>query len=1062
MATQKKILFSVEIEGTEQAIKTQKQLAEAVKQVNEQLKNTEIGTSEYRKLETELGKLKNAQKDVADSQKVIQRELEVQASGGAKTYRALNAELVNLRKLYKELTEVERNSQIGADMRSQIQALDGELKDIDASIGQFQRNVGNYAQAFSPLRDIIAQSVPGFGQMAEGAERIKSGIGQVGQAASLSGKAIAGMFGAFQAISIILEGVQAMREFAKETNELRGNIQRLSGETGEAAAAATGRIIALGNTFKADQEELLRATTAISVNFGISYEEALNKIEQGYLAGADANGKFLDALTEFAPKAKGAGASADQLAIALTQAGLAGLQEEEVLEKIIQKSDNLEGKIGDLVDKTDELTKKQMQQLAVENEIAEGKVELSNTITKLFGTQNSFFDYLQNTGIKILNSWLKYVERIFATYNALTEAATALLNGNIFNVFKAFNEGYAGYLKQGEDLINQQKKIKDNAAAQQAQDIADKAKREQDERDQKDRDADAKRKQEEDDKNRKGQLDRIKKAQEEKNRLLKEESERQQEALKAEQQYNDERLQLLNELNKRLADGAIKAIQDKTAREVAEEDRRLEEVKEALVKQREEFIKTQAETRAALVQNIGKSAAEVRAFDAQAASDLLIQQQQTNAIIEQEEQRHELRLREIKNNATRQEATDRLARIRASIQATQEGFKVEANAAAVALNEAITEALQAGGTAAERGAAVVQLRLEYDKQQAQTQVQQLDKQIEEIQANLERLATDDTITNASIEEYNFLTAQLDQLTLARSEAEKKYTEIVVSEAAKREQTQKTQFEQALEYLNQLTTVFDQLQAAAAQREQNRLDEAAEKNADRIQELEKQLETASGQQKARLEAQLKSEQAAAERLDKEKEQLQKDEAQRSKAFATIQAIINTALAVTRALATAGPVAAILAGALGAAQIATIQAQPAAEGGLMGGDVPQIKDGLIVNTPNIKQMRNGDNILATVRRGEVVLNERQQALLGGASTFRNIGVPGFAAGGIIGAPNIVDTNRETLAKLEEQQRLLAQFIQATNARIDRIQTYVVSEDIVDDVQTANRVRTAAVLG
>ena len=208
--------------------------------------------------------MKNAQKDVADSQKVIQRELEVQASGGAKTYRALNAELVNLRKLYKELTEVERNSQIGADMRRQIQALDTELKDIDASIGQFQRNVGNYAQAFSPLRDIIAQSVPGFGQMAQGAEAIKTGIGQVGQAASLSGKAIAGMFGAFQAISIILEGVQAMREFAKETNELRGNIQRLSGETGEAAAVATGRIIALGNTFKADQEELLRATTAIS------------------------------------------------------------------------------------------------------------------------------------------------------------------------------------------------------------------------------------------------------------------------------------------------------------------------------------------------------------------------------------------------------------------------------------------------------------------------------------------------------------------------------------------------------------------------------------------------------------------------------------------------------------------------------------------------------------------------------------------------------------------------------------------------------------------------------
>jgi len=42
-------------------------------------------------------------------------------------------------------------------------------------------------------------------------------------------------------------------------------------------------------------------------------------------------------------------------------------------------------------------------------------------------------------------------------------------------------------------------------------------------------------------------------------------------------------------------------------------------------------------------------------------------------------------------------------------------------------------------------------------------------------------------------------------------------------------------------------------------------------------------------------------------------------------------------------------------------------------------------------------NGDNMLATVRTGEVILNERHQAMLGGANTFRSIGVPGFAGGG-----------------------------------------------------------------
>jgi septation ring formation regulator EzrA len=271
MAT-KKILFQVEIEGSEQIIRTQKQLAEAIKATNEQLKQTELGTEEYRKLEAELGKLKNAQKDVADSQKAVQRELEVQASGGARTYRALNAELVNLRSLYKELTEVERNSQIGVEMRKQIQLLDAELKDIDASIGQFQRNVGNYSQAFEPLKGLLSSSVPGFSQLAGAADAARTGIGQVGQAATLSGKAITSMFVGFQAISLILEGVQAIREFAAETNKLRGEIQRLGNETTEQAAAATSKIIALGNTFKADQEELLKATNAVAQNFGISYD----------------------------------------------------------------------------------------------------------------------------------------------------------------------------------------------------------------------------------------------------------------------------------------------------------------------------------------------------------------------------------------------------------------------------------------------------------------------------------------------------------------------------------------------------------------------------------------------------------------------------------------------------------------------------------------------------------------------------------------------------------------------------------------------------------------------
>jgi hypothetical protein len=69
----------------------------------------------------------------------------------------------------------------------------------------------------------------------------------------------------------------------------------------------------------------------------------------------------------------------------------------------------------------------------------------------------------------------------------------------------------------------------------------------------------------------------------------------------------------------------------------------------------------------------------------------------------------------------------------------------------------------------------------------------------------------------------------------------------------------------------------------------------------------------------------------------------------------------------------------------------------------------------------QRSNGDNVLATVKTGEVILNQRHQAALGGASTFKAIGVPGFANSGVVGFPNSTITSESTslfdLTRLEQ---------------------------------------------
>ena len=78
---------------------------------------------------------------------------------------------------------------------------------------------------------------------------------------------------------------------------------------------------------------------------------------------------------------------------------------------------------------------------------------------------------------------------------------------------------------------------------------------------------------------------------------------------------------------------------------------------------------------------------------------------------------------------------------------------------------------------------------------------------------------------------------------------------------------------------------------------------------------------------------------------------------------------------------------------------------------GGQIPTITGSRVTDPQNIPTQPGGDNVLAMVRRGEVVLNDGQQRRLfeyAGPDVFRRIGVPGFQSGGVIGTPQILNPN------------------------------------------------------
>lgn len=63
------------------------------------------------------------------------------------SYVHMSQQLELLKKAYKDLSEEGRNSDFGKELEQSIQNLDAHLKDVAADMGEFQRNVGNYAIA---------------------------------------------------------------------------------------------------------------------------------------------------------------------------------------------------------------------------------------------------------------------------------------------------------------------------------------------------------------------------------------------------------------------------------------------------------------------------------------------------------------------------------------------------------------------------------------------------------------------------------------------------------------------------------------------------------------------------------------------------------------------------------------------------------------------------------------------------------------------------------------------------------------------------------------------------
>lgn len=128
-------------------------------------------------------------------------------------------------------------------------------------------------------------------------------------------------------------------DYNKNLQEATRLTEEFTGKTGNAMKTIRSEIIGVADTYGKDFNEVLAAADGLVSQFGISFEEAMQIIKDGFVAGSDLNGNFLDQLGKYPAAFREAGLSASQMTamIAQTRSGIFSEQGMEVIEEANKK-----------------------------------------------------------------------------------------------------------------------------------------------------------------------------------------------------------------------------------------------------------------------------------------------------------------------------------------------------------------------------------------------------------------------------------------------------------------------------------------------------------------------------------------------------------------------------------------------------------------------------------------------------------------------------------------------------------------------------------------------------
>ena len=335
-----KVNYSKALDGIKKYREAIEEVRNAEKGLKEQLDKGNISQDEYNK-GMEVAKAKIAEYNYAIRTLTKQLRNQVkQENEQLGSLRSLRAQLSNLTAEYDALSKEQReNVDVGGVLKDNINEVTDALKEAEDGTQRYYRNVGNYEEAIKEALGLNNEFANSLLEMSSNSDKAGGMFAQIEVKAKAFGKTLLGFMSnpVFLALAGIAGAGVAFKwfyDYNKGLVEATRLTQQFTGLSGNELKEYRNEVQSLADVYGKDFREVLQAANAVARQFGIEQSEALNVVRDGFIAGADASGEYLDILREYPAYFREAGISADQFVAIVSNATQQGIFSDKGIDAI--------------------------------------------------------------------------------------------------------------------------------------------------------------------------------------------------------------------------------------------------------------------------------------------------------------------------------------------------------------------------------------------------------------------------------------------------------------------------------------------------------------------------------------------------------------------------------------------------------------------------------------------------------------------------------------------------------------------------------------------------------